>query len=346
MAINRSVIDEGAPGASSQNDFSDLQAARDVLTHGEIDLLTRMPYSSNATFLVRVSSGDLAVNGIYKPIKGERPLWDFPPGLHRREIAAYELSDELGWNVVPPTVERVGPHGTGSIQLFIDADFAQHHFTLVKNPIHHPDLRKLCVLDLLANNTDRKAGHEVVRVLETRVAHERDRIQDHSALGPLHPVDFRRLLLRPQILVDDPDAALARHLDGHHGRGWLQDARRLAVEVGDHGDLPRQRRAVLPCARQRRGHVRNEGCLEARQGYDDWPWCSVVGRRDVPRVPPQGQVPERSVRLRDVCLRSDRDQIRPRRLQRPQRPQGRSARLGCALPWPRLQGAQLDVTSE
>ena len=110
MAINRSVIDEGAPGASSQNDFSDLQAARDVLTHGEIDLLTRMPYSSNATFLVRVSSGDLAVNGIYKPIKGERPLWDFPPGLHRREIAAYELSDELGWNVVPPTVERVGPH--------------------------------------------------------------------------------------------------------------------------------------------------------------------------------------------------------------------------------------------
>lgn len=159
MAINRSVIDEGASGASSQNDFSDLEAARDVLTHGEIDLLTRMPYSSNATFLVRVSSGDLAVNGIYKPIKGERPLWDFPPGLHRREIAAYELSDELGWNVVPPTVERVGPHGTGSIQLFIDADFAQHHFTLVKNPIHHPDLRKLCVLDLLANNTDRKAGH-------------------------------------------------------------------------------------------------------------------------------------------------------------------------------------------
>jgi uncharacterized repeat protein (TIGR03843 family) len=160
MAINPSVNDESAePGGSKSTNFVDLETARKVLTDGDIELLARMPYSSNATFLVRVERGDLAVNGIYKPVKGERPLWDFPPGLHRREIAAYELSNELRWDVVPPTVERIGPHGTGSIQLFIDADFTQHHFTLVKNPLHHPDLRKLCVLDLLANNTDRKSGH-------------------------------------------------------------------------------------------------------------------------------------------------------------------------------------------
>ena len=84
---------------------------------------------------------------------------DFPSGLHRREIAAYELSQQLGWNVVPPTIERVGPYGVGSVQLFIDADFEQHHFTLVKDPRNHSSLQKLCVLDLLANNTDRKAGH-------------------------------------------------------------------------------------------------------------------------------------------------------------------------------------------
>ena len=160
MAINPLVSDENAEGSDSQStDFVGLEAAHEVLVHGDIELLARMPYSSNATFLVRVERGDLAVNGIYKPVKGERPLWDFPSGLHRREIAAYELSDELEWNVVPPTVERIGPHGPGSIQLFIDADFTQHYFTLVKNPLHHRDLRRLCVLDLLANNTDRKSGH-------------------------------------------------------------------------------------------------------------------------------------------------------------------------------------------
>ena len=65
----------------------------------------------------------------------------------------------LGWGVVLPTLEGVCPDGTGSVQLFIEADFSQHHFTLVKDVRHHPTLRKLCVLDLLANNTDRKAGH-------------------------------------------------------------------------------------------------------------------------------------------------------------------------------------------
>ena len=137
----------------------DLAAARAILEQGEIELAARMPYSSNATFLVHVRHEDVVAAAVYKPIRGERPLWDFPAGLHRREIGAFELSDELGWDVVPPTVERDGPHGVGSVQLFIDADFEQHHFTLVQDPAHHGDLRKLCALDLIANNTDRKSGH-------------------------------------------------------------------------------------------------------------------------------------------------------------------------------------------
>lgn len=137
----------------------DLATAVEVLEEGDVELAARMPYSSNATFLVHVTHGDVRAAAVYKPVAGERPLWDFPAGLHRREIAMFELADHLGWAVIPPTVERDGPHGTGSVQLFIDADFEQHHFTLVKNPAHHDDLRTLCVLDLLANNTDRKSGH-------------------------------------------------------------------------------------------------------------------------------------------------------------------------------------------
>ncbi len=160
MVTNVSVTEDSADtGEPLSSNLIGVETARTILQRGEIELVGRMPYSSNATFLVRLVDGDVAVNGIYKPLEGERPLWDFPRGLYRREIAAYELSEELGWAVVPPTFERVGPYGVGSVQLFIDADFAQHHFTLVKDLKHHPTLRKLCVLDLLANNTDRKAGH-------------------------------------------------------------------------------------------------------------------------------------------------------------------------------------------
>ena len=141
---NASVSEDNADnGKSLSNPPVDVGLSRTTLQRGEIELLGRMPYSSNATFLARVVDGESVVNGIYKPAKGERPLWDFPAGLYRREIAAYELSEELGWGVVPPTFERVGPHGTGSVQLFIDADFEQHHFTLVKDVKHHPTLRKL-----------------------------------------------------------------------------------------------------------------------------------------------------------------------------------------------------------
>jgi uncharacterized repeat protein (TIGR03843 family) len=135
---------------------------REVLREGELELLGRMPYSSNATFLVQVCHQGHATRAIYKPARGERPLWDFPEGLFQRERAASLLSDALGWEVVPPTVVRDGPHGEGSVQLFIEADFEQHYFTFLEDEVYHDQLRRLCVFDLLANSTDRKGGHVLV----------------------------------------------------------------------------------------------------------------------------------------------------------------------------------------
>jgi uncharacterized repeat protein (TIGR03843 family) len=118
-----------------------------------------MPASSNATFLVELTLDGTVGHAIYKPGRGERPLWDFPPALFRREIAAYLLSEALGWGLVPLTIERQGPFGEGSLQSFVVADFAQHYFTLREDPAHHDRLRQICLFDLLANNADRKSGH-------------------------------------------------------------------------------------------------------------------------------------------------------------------------------------------
>jgi uncharacterized repeat protein (TIGR03843 family) len=120
-----------------------------------------MPWSSNATLLATLSCGDETLRAIYKPERGERPLWDYPAGLWRREVAAYTVSEALGWNLVPETIGRVdAPMGEGSLQRFVeDADFQQHYFTLIEDPAHHERLRKMCVFDLVINNADRKGGH-------------------------------------------------------------------------------------------------------------------------------------------------------------------------------------------
>jgi uncharacterized repeat protein (TIGR03843 family) len=131
-----------------------------VLAEGEMEIEGRMPWSSNGTYLVTIGDGDQAVRGVYKPVRGERPLWDFPPGLHRREAAAYELSETLGWHVVPTTIIRDGPLGEGSVQLFIAADFEEHYFSIhERRPELHDQLRQIALLDVIANNTDRKGGH-------------------------------------------------------------------------------------------------------------------------------------------------------------------------------------------
>jgi uncharacterized repeat protein (TIGR03843 family) len=131
-----------------------------VLASGGVEVRGRMPWSSNATFLVELCHEGESMPAVYKPTRGERPLWDFPQGLHRRELAAYRLSEALGWGVVPETVIRDdAPLGPGSLQRFVPADFTQHYFTLLERPELHGALRTICTFDLVANNADRKGGH-------------------------------------------------------------------------------------------------------------------------------------------------------------------------------------------
>jgi uncharacterized repeat protein (TIGR03843 family) len=131
-----------------------------VLAEGEIEILGRMPWSSNATFLVLVTLDGAQRQAIYKPHRGERQLWDFPDGLYRREVAAYELAQALGWPLIPETIVRTtAPFGVGSLQRFIDADFDEHYFTLLEEDRHRPALQAMGVFDLVANNADRKGGH-------------------------------------------------------------------------------------------------------------------------------------------------------------------------------------------
>jgi hypothetical protein len=133
--------------------------ALEILSRGVISIKGRMPSASNVTLLAELTHAETTALAIYKPERGERPLWDFPPGLYKREIAAYRLSEALGWGLVPPTILREGPYGVGSLQLFVDADFEQHYFTLLEHPQHRAQLMGICAFDLVANNADRKGGH-------------------------------------------------------------------------------------------------------------------------------------------------------------------------------------------
>lgn len=166
---------------------------REVLRDGELTILGRIRSASNATFLCEASLGDSTVHCVYKPIAGEQPLWDFPDGtLAGREVCAYRVSRQLGWNIVPYTVIRDGPAGPGMLQLWVDQpgdatgsepapgpdlvdlfpvgkprqgylpvlrayDYAGDEVILM----HADDvrLRRMAVFDVLVNNADRKGGH-------------------------------------------------------------------------------------------------------------------------------------------------------------------------------------------
>ncbi|MHB8681946.1 MAG: SCO1664 family protein [Acidimicrobiales bacterium] len=131
-----------------------------LLATGDVEVVGQLPWSSNRTFLVVCRHGDEELAGVYKPGRGERHLWDFPPCIYRREVAAFGLSEMLGWGLVPETVERdEAPFGPGSVQRFVEADFSEHHFTLVEDDATHEQLRRICAFDVLANNADRKSGH-------------------------------------------------------------------------------------------------------------------------------------------------------------------------------------------
>jgi uncharacterized repeat protein (TIGR03843 family) len=174
------------PGPSTQEETAHIL---DVLTFGEIEIEGRLVDASNVVLLGQLELGDIRTRVIYKPVKGERPLWDFPHGtLAKREAAAFVLSAVGGWNLVPPTVIRDGPLGPGSVQLWVDAvEGGTRTLIDVVTPAElspgwlpvfeaqladgtavvvahadRPDLASAAVFDVVINNADRKGSHLVV----------------------------------------------------------------------------------------------------------------------------------------------------------------------------------------
>ena len=133
-----------------------------LLRDGDLEVEGRLVDASNATLYCTATLDDLTAAVVYKPVRGERPLWDFPDGtLAGREVAAYLVSEATGWDVVPPTVMREGPFGPGMCQLWVDVDDTVDLAALARSD--HPDLRRMAVFDAVVNNADRKGGHLLPR---------------------------------------------------------------------------------------------------------------------------------------------------------------------------------------
>jgi len=214
-----------------------LESVTELLHEGELAVVGRLPWSSNLTFLVTVgdvadagdgdegrdgdpaavAAGDVdppgLLHGVYKPATGEQSLWDFPDGLYRREVAAYALAEALGWGLVPPTVERHdGPFGSGSLQLFVAADYEQHYFTLFEEGDHVEALQTMCVFDIVANNADRKSGHVL--------------LGDGGRLWAIdHGLCFHRQPKLRTVIWDFADEPIADHL--------LHDLEALSADIPD-----------------------------------------------------------------------------------------------------------------
>jgi uncharacterized repeat protein (TIGR03843 family) len=224
----------------------------DLLARGAITLRGRLPRSSNATFLVDVALDGARALGVYKPARGERPLWDFPAGLFRREVAAHALSEALGWGLVPLTVVRDGPLGEGSLQRFVDADPDHHYFTLSADRAHRDRLRLICLFDLLANNADRKSGHCLLG-------------RDGAVWAIDNALTFHADFKLRTVIWDFGGQPIPR--------AWLADIRRLLA-----GPLPEPLPALLAPEEVDGLHARGEALVRAARfprdpgpGFHPWP---------------------------------------------------------------------------
>jgi len=134
----------------------------ETLQKGKITIQGEFLWGSNYTFLARVEHAGNKVQAVYKPTRGERPLWDFPVStLAKREAAAFVVSEGLGWRIVPPTMYRSrGPVGAGSLQIFIQHDSEYHYFNFKEEDRQR--LRPVVLFDLLINNADRKGSHVLI----------------------------------------------------------------------------------------------------------------------------------------------------------------------------------------
>ena len=218
-----------------------------LLGAAAVEVLGRLPYSSNGTFLVRCRDGDDERAGVYKPAAGERPLWDFPSeSLHRREVAAFELSRWLGWHIVPITVARPdGPLGAGSIQLFVDHDPDQHYFTLME--AHEREFKRIAFFDMLTNNADRKSGHCVIdrggRVWAidhglTFHVEPKMRTVIWDFAGQRLPTSYCRAATRLVEGLADRGSEISRLMHLHLAPGEVRELRNRASKLSEEGVFP------------------------------------------------------------------------------------------------------------
>ena len=203
-----------------------------LLEHGELGVEGRLVVASNATLYCSVCLDGVTAACVYKPVAGERPLWDFPDGtLAEREVAAYEVSAATGWLIVPPTVFRSGPLGPGMVQLWIDTDDDVDIRRLIRGT-SSDQLRRIAVFDAVINNADRKGGH----LLPTRAGH---------IYGVDHGVSFHA---EPKLRT------LLWQWSGHSLRANASDTLRQ-LQAGLAGDLG-ERLAGLLTPREVRSTVR------------------------------------------------------------------------------------------
>ncbi len=233
--------------------------AQAILRAGDVDVLGRMPWSSNATFLVNLSDGDDELLAIYKPQRGERPLWDFPRGtLCHREVAAFEVSQALGWDIVPDTVLRDGPAGIGMMQRYVEHDPEEHYFTLLEK--HADSFRRMAAFDVVINNTDRKGGH-CLWGLET------ERI-----FGIDHGVSFHAQWKVRTVIWDFGGEPMPTDVcaDLHRFAGQLR-----AGDVSEHL-IDTLDRFELDALRARTDHILATGRFpEADEDYHCYPWPMI-----------------------------------------------------------------------
>jgi hypothetical protein len=220
----------------------------ELLRDGALTLEGLMPWSSNYTFLGHIGDGPERIIVIYKPIRGEQPLWDFPRGtLARRETAAYLISRTLRWNLVPPTVLRRGPHGLGSVQLFADADQDAHFFTLQQDPAFRRVLQALALFDVVCNNADRKAGHclsagpgRIVAIDQGLCFNTEPKLRTviWDFAGETIPADLAADLKQLQRVLSNPQSAAVADLEQLLSRGEIAGLRRRLAELIEEGKFP------------------------------------------------------------------------------------------------------------
>jgi hypothetical protein len=235
----------------------DDKRAAALLRDGDVEIVGRMPWSSNATFLVRLFEGDDEMLAIYKPQRGERPLWDFPRGtLCHRELAAFEVSEALAWAIVPDTVLRDAPHGLGMMQRFVEHDPEQHYFTLLED--HEDAFRRMAAFDVVINNTDRKGGHCL-------------RAADGTIFGIDHGVSFHSEWKLRTVIWDFAGEPIPPNV--------CADLHRLADQLrGDLGDRLGELldRFELDAVRARVGQLLRTGEYpDADRDYHSYPWPTI-----------------------------------------------------------------------